>query len=337
MFGREPRLPIDIQFNLTRESDDSHTYTEYVKKLRDRLSHAFELTAKHSKSAQGKQTDYYNKKMRGGALHIGDTVLVRNKHVHFLDKLADLWEEEPHTVLQKPYADLPVYTVRAKSGGRKRTLHRNMLMPITGDEVDSISEDSKEAASEDEDEEVDSDHAQMVIVLEQNSPTHTEAQHVTENAQPSSPDHVQITQSDIDNRTIDSTESPGNISLEEISMEIEDTAMPVSIPDTHVITNDSIHEEHSPNDTSLDNSDLADTGDSNHASTEPVPEMVVLPENLVTEEVPTPPRPALRRSTRVRLKPAWLTSGDWRLNQLLAVKPRLFYPFVLVPPTKPSK
>ena len=46
-------------------------------------------------------------------------------------KLADRWEEEPHVLLRQPNKDIPVYEVQKESGeGRKRTLHRNLLLPI---------------------------------------------------------------------------------------------------------------------------------------------------------------------------------------------------------------
>lgn len=129
MFGREPRLPIDIEYGIRDSESDSTSYTEYVQKLHDSMTKAFELASKSSKVAQGTQATYYNRKVRGGSLQVGDVVLVRQKGLHFMDKLADRWEADLYRVLEIPYPDLPLYVVRAESGGRKRTLHRNMLMP----------------------------------------------------------------------------------------------------------------------------------------------------------------------------------------------------------------
>jgi hypothetical protein len=46
-------------------------------------------------------------------------------------KLANKWEEDPYVVLEIPNPDIPVCVVRKeKEEGRKRTLHRNMLLPF---------------------------------------------------------------------------------------------------------------------------------------------------------------------------------------------------------------
>ena len=421
MFGHEPRLPIDIQFGINKETDRSHTYTEYVNKLRDRLQHAYDLVAKHSKSAQGTQAKHYNKKMRGGLLQVGDTVLVRNKHVHFLDKLADLWEEEPHIVLQKPYEDLPLCIVRAKSGGRKRTLHRNLLMPIGVSETDASLEEPAAAAEEADSE---SETEQLVTVLEQNSPTPTQAQDAE--TQPSPPDEQETIQGDVpaDNsaehvqpdddlpespepaREDSSTSSPGHISVEDLSESPEPVSDDSSVdsPGPSPVEEQSLEAspghislEESPTESSLghisididsDTPDIADSpaqaaatasdsivtisDDSMEEENEdplidPAVETVTISPDPETEaehetedseeeseEEHSPHRPALRRSTRNRRQPRWLTSGDWVLNrllavkpvfkpkwltsggwarnQLLAVKPTLQCPYVLVPP-----
>ena len=46
-------------------------------------------------------------------------------------KLEDKWEDEPYLILDQPNPEVPVYVVRRESGqGKKRTLHRNNLLPI---------------------------------------------------------------------------------------------------------------------------------------------------------------------------------------------------------------
>ena len=61
-----------------------------------------------------------------------------------MDKHADKWEQEVYKVTEKPYADMPLYTVKPHSGGRSRTLHRNLLLPIP-----FIDEEVNEAVQED--------------------------------------------------------------------------------------------------------------------------------------------------------------------------------------------
>jgi hypothetical protein len=53
-------------------------------------------------------------------------VAFKEKH-----KLADKWEQEPYKVLGQPNPDIPVFTVQREDGeGRKRNLHRNLLLPV---------------------------------------------------------------------------------------------------------------------------------------------------------------------------------------------------------------
>ena len=45
-------------------------------------------------------------------------------------KIADRWEQDIYDVVSKPNPDIPVFVVKKEDGtGRKRTLHRNLLMP----------------------------------------------------------------------------------------------------------------------------------------------------------------------------------------------------------------
>jgi hypothetical protein len=51
MFGRNPRLPVDIVFGLRKEVKGSN----YIKDLRDHLDHAYHLATEASKRSQQKQ------------------------------------------------------------------------------------------------------------------------------------------------------------------------------------------------------------------------------------------------------------------------------------------
>ena len=89
---------------------------------------------------QGKARDAqereYNKKLRGSLIEVGEQVLVRNVGFQGPHKLATRWEVQPYQVVGK-HADGPVYVVQPVAGGRKRTLHRNMLLPLQGQEEDN--------------------------------------------------------------------------------------------------------------------------------------------------------------------------------------------------------
>ena len=122
MFGRTPKLPIDIQLQPhTREAES--TYSEFVQNLKKQLQYAWDLAKEHQKRASEKQKKYYDLHQRGAVLNIGDVVLVKKVGFQGPHKLANRWENEPYIVKAQPNADIPVYTVVPKHGKRRsRTL-----------------------------------------------------------------------------------------------------------------------------------------------------------------------------------------------------------------------
>ena len=131
MFGRKPKLALDMSFGLTSDGSKSKTYTQYIEEFRTKLDQAYELASKNVDQAQSSQKHYYDRKTRGGTLTVGDRVLVRVVAFDGRHKLADRWEQDPYVIIKKPNEDIPVFVVRKESGeGRKRTLHRNLLLPI---------------------------------------------------------------------------------------------------------------------------------------------------------------------------------------------------------------
>ena len=186
MLGREPILPIDVEYGLKRDDMDAESYSDYVTKLRERLAYAFDAARKHSKAAQQHQAKNFNKKIRGGQLQVGDTVLVRNKAVHFCDKLADKWEAEEHIICEKPYIDLPLYIVKPKSGGRKRSLHRKMLMRIPTPA--NIRSDNEQQDSDDDD-----DTSEGILFLDTTSAEAAEDTNVAVDLTPVAPQDTEPT------------------------------------------------------------------------------------------------------------------------------------------------
>ena len=131
MFGRDPHLPVDLAFGLNRDEEKEIPLTKYVDTLRQRLMQSFELASAAAKKSQAKQKRTYDLKARGADVEVGDRVLVKIVAFDGKHKLADKWEEDVYEVLDKPNSDIPVYTVqRENRTGRKRTLHRNLLLPL---------------------------------------------------------------------------------------------------------------------------------------------------------------------------------------------------------------
>ena len=130
MFGREPRLPIDLAFG-GDTSKETKSMTKYVKDLQHRLREAYQLAANSAKRSQHRQKENYDRKVKGAILHIGDRVLVRIIAFESTHKLSDKWEEDIYVIVDQPNKDIPVYIVKKENGqGRRRTLHRNHLLPL---------------------------------------------------------------------------------------------------------------------------------------------------------------------------------------------------------------
>lgn len=129
MFGREPRLPIDLAFGINVQ--EQKTLTKYMEDLRGRMKKAYELASTAAAQARDKQKDYYDLKARECNIREGDRVLVKIVSFEGKHKIADRWEEDVYIVQKQPNPTIPVYTVFKENGeGRKRTLHRNLLLPI---------------------------------------------------------------------------------------------------------------------------------------------------------------------------------------------------------------
>ena len=90
MFGRHPRLPLDVKFGLQTQGQQPVSHSEYVKQLRDRLLEAYDIATRHSTQAQQNQKKLYDLHRRGATLQVGDRVLVRRMAFPGKHKLAGI-------------------------------------------------------------------------------------------------------------------------------------------------------------------------------------------------------------------------------------------------------
>ena len=128
MFGRHPRLPIDVEFGLPKSnSGDNSSKSRYVQKLRRRLNYAFQKATKVANQQANKYKSSYDKSIKGPQLQEKDLVLVKVVAHKGRHKLQDKWEPEEYVVVEQPIAGTPVQPV---TGGNIRTLHRNLLLPL---------------------------------------------------------------------------------------------------------------------------------------------------------------------------------------------------------------
>ena len=96
MFGRQPRLAIDVCLDLEQVTESSgKEETSYIKSLRQRLSMAYQLAVEASRKAKGKQKKQYDRKARPAVLQPHDLVLVRLLAFQGKHKLSNRWEKGP--------------------------------------------------------------------------------------------------------------------------------------------------------------------------------------------------------------------------------------------------
>uniref|UniRef100_A0A3B3HLU8 Gypsy retrotransposon integrase-like protein 1 n=1 Tax=Oryzias latipes TaxID=8090 RepID=A0A3B3HLU8_ORYLA len=129
MFGRQPRLPVDLAFNLPVKEAQTPTHSQYVRNLKARLEESYQSAFANAVKVAKRNKQHFDKRVRESTLAVGDRVLVRNLRLRSKHKLADKWEPMVYHVL-KQMGDLPVYMVQPVNGDAPaRTLHRDLLLP----------------------------------------------------------------------------------------------------------------------------------------------------------------------------------------------------------------
>ncbi|XP_016112414.1 LOW QUALITY PROTEIN: uncharacterized protein [Sinocyclocheilus grahami] len=141
MFGRIPRLPVDILFNQVLDNPDVAYYDSYAKSLLSCLKHAMQIAQKHSSAEQQHQAQQYNKRVKGTLLSVGDGGLVANKSERGKRKLADKWEDGVFTVVDRN-PDIHVYKIK-DAAGRTKVVHRNLLLEVNFLPIPGIIEGSR--------------------------------------------------------------------------------------------------------------------------------------------------------------------------------------------------
>lgn len=110
IFGRHPRLPVDVTFGVNRNAN-SPNHSSYVSALKQRLQESYNIATKAAAGAQQRQKARYDLQARGAVLEPGDCVLVRVLAFEGKHKLANKWNEEIYVVESQPNPDIPVYVL----------------------------------------------------------------------------------------------------------------------------------------------------------------------------------------------------------------------------------
>ena len=134
MFGREPKLPIDMLVSISKpaEANRQQTYNEFVKKWREQMESAYAVANQNSAKNKKGDKDRWDAKALLAPLGKGDRVLVQNKSKREVGphKLRSYWESDIHKILEVMDNGV-VYKCKREDGkGRTRILHRNMLLPV---------------------------------------------------------------------------------------------------------------------------------------------------------------------------------------------------------------
>ena len=130
LFGRAPRLPVDVQFGLPPQPFAATSKSKYVQELRRRLRWARQLVEKTNKVRRDRNAAAYDRVASASSLEEGDEVLFRNMHFRTRHKVQDRWSAERFTILSRPDPALPVYRIQSQSTGQRKTVHRNLLLPL---------------------------------------------------------------------------------------------------------------------------------------------------------------------------------------------------------------
>uniref|UniRef100_A0AAY4BQW0 Gypsy retrotransposon integrase-like protein 1 n=1 Tax=Denticeps clupeoides TaxID=299321 RepID=A0AAY4BQW0_9TELE len=130
LFGRNPRLPIDLMFGLDKE-EKHQSQNHYAKKWKARMEEAYQIARETVNQQHERGKALYDKKVHGAELQIGSRVLVRNLNEKGgPGKLRSFWEDQVYVVTQRKHPDSPVYELQPENGkGRVRVMHRNLLLP----------------------------------------------------------------------------------------------------------------------------------------------------------------------------------------------------------------
>ena len=152
MFGREPRLPIDmIMQNQLETSQKSRN--KYIENWRKQLKAATKIANEKSSQSRQKHAKRINTKIPFYVkLKKDDLVLVRNLTPRGgTGKLRAFWEDQPSKIIEQMDDAGVIYKLKANDG-KERILHRNLLLPLEGNLVSNawpIAEKKKEKKKKD--------------------------------------------------------------------------------------------------------------------------------------------------------------------------------------------
>lgn len=144
LFGQNPRLPIDLMFDLTAK-DQNSSPRDYAEKWTARMDDAYKLASATAYKEDRRGKARYDRKVYGAELSPGCRVLIRNLSERGgPGKLRSYWEDQVYIVTQRKQPDSPVYELKPENGkGRVRVMHRNLLLPCEFLPIENVDPDTE--------------------------------------------------------------------------------------------------------------------------------------------------------------------------------------------------
>ena len=131
MFGRHPRLPVDVAFGIHRIGEGvTFSTSKYVDWLQRRLAHAYKKAKTFADKESDRQKALFDRKSKDLRLEPGDLCLVRKTAWKSRHKIQNRWEDDDYVIISQPNCDIPVFVVRNTKTDQDKTLHRNLLLPL---------------------------------------------------------------------------------------------------------------------------------------------------------------------------------------------------------------
>lgn len=127
MYGRIPRLPVEVMFHDVERDCDVIDYDKYVLKLRENFREALSSAQVNAVASQQQQAEVYNRRVKGHDIKEGDQVLLANKGERGSKKLVDKWESTPYVVVARD-PKCHTYRVKNTTSGHEKVVHRNLLL-----------------------------------------------------------------------------------------------------------------------------------------------------------------------------------------------------------------
>ncbi|XP_061921885.1 uncharacterized protein LOC133662165 [Entelurus aequoreus] len=163
MFGRQPRLPVDLAFGLPVREGRPTSHSDYVQNLKSRLEESYKIAMDNAAKIAHKNKTRFDRRVTASDLEVGDRVLIRNVRIRGKHKISDKWESTIHVVVSRA-GTLPVYTVKLENkDGPLRTLHRDLLLPCgylpTGENIEPAQQSARRRPATRANPAVDADHS----------------------------------------------------------------------------------------------------------------------------------------------------------------------------------